>query len=151
MSSSEVRRSSGKAVPKTTTAVLQLVLLCIIGFGLLGYGVLRIIDSGLQNWGSIAMAAIGLLLLVLAVPAFKSLRLARELDSSGETTAGVVVGKHSRSDSDGDRTLFVAYQFGEGYGAEQKVSAAVYRQLQVGDGVEVLYLPRDPNISRMEF
>jgi hypothetical protein len=150
MSDSVQRQLNNKAVPKTSTAVFQLALLCIIGVGLLVYGVLRVVESGFSNWGNAVMSLIGLLLLAFAVPAFKSLRQARELDTSGDFVQGVVSGKHSKTDSDGDRTRFIVYQFGEGYGAVQKVSSSVYRQLQVGDGVQVCFLPRDPNVSRME-
>lgn len=150
MSNSEMRRSRSKAVPKTSTAVVRMALSGIIGLGLIAYGVLRIIDTGLSNWVGVVMPLVGLFLLVLAVLAFRDLRLAREMDRSGEIIEGVIVGKRSTTDSEGDRTRYLVYEFGEGYGAEQQVGAAVYRQLEIGDKVEVCYLPRDPNVSRME-
>lgn len=150
MSNPEMKRSRSKAVPKTRTAVVRMAVSGIAGLGTLAYGVLKAIDTGLSNWVGVVMPLVGLFLLVLAVLAFRDLRLAREMDSSGEITEGVIVGKRSTTDSEGDRTRYLAYEFGEGFGAEQQVGAAVYRQLEIGDTVEVCYLPRDPNVSRME-
>lgn len=139
-----------KAVPSTRSIVVRMVLGTIIGLGVLVYGILRALDTGTFTWVHVVTTLVGLLVLVLAVLSVRKLPLARELDSSGITTQGRIVTKRSTTDEEGDRSCYVAYTFGEGYGAQQQVSSAVYRRLQSGDTVEIRYLARDPNLSRME-
>jgi hypothetical protein len=121
-----------------------------IGIGLLVAGVLRLMEMGSITLSSVAMPLIGVFLLAVAIWAGRDLPAARELDSRGVVTQGKVIDKWGRTDSEGDRECYVAYEYGDGYRVEEKVSSRVYAELEVGDEVEIRYLAREPNRCRME-
>ena len=75
---------------------------------------------------------------------------ARKLDRWGEITEGTIVDSWVYQDSDGDKTHYVAYEFGDGIQVAQKVKRALYEQLPLRSHVPVRYLPEDPTISRMD-
>jgi hypothetical protein len=143
-------RPKAKAVPKMTTVIVRTAVAAVVGLGVLAVSVVRILDMGEIPLTSLVMPAVGLFLLVLAVLSARQYPAARALDTEGEIVEGRVVGLRTRSDSDGDRTCYVTYEFGEGYGAEQQVSQAIFRRLSFGDAVEIRYLPSNPGKSRME-
>jgi hypothetical protein len=150
MSDFRLNRPGQKAVPTIRSIIVRTVVAAVLGLGILVATALRLLDMAAFNWVSLVFLLVGLFLLVLAGLAAKDLPVARELNSRGAMTEGTIVSKRTRTDSEGDRTCYVAYDFGDGYGAEQQVSYRVYRRLNVGDRVAVRYLSRDLYLSRLE-
>ncbi len=117
----------------------------------------RLASEGMPGWVSDLEAAIplgvgGLMLLGtlwFAGYEWKQYQLARELDESGIVGQGRITRCWFRRAK--STTYYVAYEFSGGYGATQSISRRVYNQVSEGQAVPVRYLPRDPNISRMEF
>jgi hypothetical protein len=102
------------------------------------------------NWGSLVMPAIGVLMLVLAGVGVVRLPLAMELNRDGKLVEGMIIGMRSYDDSDGDRTNVVVYKYLDGYEVSQKVTTSQFRSLGPGGSVQVRYLERDPEKSRLE-
>lgn len=150
MRRTEVVWPKQKATPSARSALIGLVVLAVVGVGLLAAGVVRYLDTRSFSGATIALPAVGLLLLGFAFLSFRSLPVARELDRDGVVTQGRIVGKRSEMDSDGDRDWYVAYEFGDGHGAVQRIGRTAYGSLDIGSEVSVRYLERDPNVSRLE-
>ena len=150
MSNFRLNRPGQKAVRTTRSVIVRMVVAAVLGLGVLVATIVRLLGVMAFNWVSLVFLLVGLFLLVLAGLAARDLPVARELNNSGAMTEGTIVSKRTRTDSEGDRTCYVTYGFGDGYGAEQQVSYRVYRQLNVGDRVAVRYLSRDPYLSRLE-
>ena len=143
-------RRKAKAVPEMMTVVVRTGAAALAGLVVLAVSVVRMMDMGEIALLNLIMPAVGLFLIVLAVISALQFPAARALDTLGEGVEGRIVGKRTSSDSDGDNTCYVTYEFGVGYGAEQQVSQAIFRRLNIGDVVLIRYLPSDPEISRME-
>ena len=84
-------------------------------------------------------------------------RIAHELDEKGLIARGTIIDLWEGDGS--DQHHYVAYQFElslpsakgtQQFVAKQQVILSLYRQLQVGFKVRVRFLPRDPNVSRIE-
>lgn len=78
---------------------------------------------------------------------------ARLLAWSGKTAAGRVTDCWTETDSDGDREYCVAFRFAPPDQAEitsAESNRKAYNLLQVGDPVQVRYVPRQPQICRLE-
>jgi hypothetical protein len=138
-----------KAVRETSAVILSMILSAAIGIVIIVAATVRATDMGSFTWTTVVLPLIGLFLLVIALWQARELPVARELDRAGIVGEGVVIGKWTDRDSEGSRRCHVAYQYGDGHQARQRVSWSVYRQLEPGDAVEVRYLQRDPRRSRM--
>jgi hypothetical protein len=139
-----------KAIPKTSTVMFRFVLSLGIGLAILVTTILRWQDMGTLSTANMVIALVGLDLVGLSVFMIRDLPRARKLDRRGQTTEGKVVAKWTKTDADDDRNCFLAYQFGDGQEAFQKVSWKDYRQYQIGDAITVVHLPEDPSLSRLD-
>ena len=143
-------RHRKKAVPQTQAVIVRLILSLGIGLALLVPGIRRIIDLGTLSLSELVMPLIGLFLIGLALFLVRDLPIARRLDKDGITTAGTVVAKWTRTDSDDDRQCFLAYRFKNDQEAYQRVGWKYYRQIEIDDVISVRYLPEDPTRSRLD-
>jgi hypothetical protein len=78
---------------------------------------------------------------------------ARVLVRRGEVTAGRVTDCWTETDSDGDRAYCVAFRFAEPGQPEittAEYNRKAYNTFQVGDPVQVRYLPGNPDLCRLE-
>jgi hypothetical protein len=73
-----------------------------------------------------------------------ALRLARR----GTISEGRVIERWTEYNGQ-TQEYYIAYQSSAGHSAHQQVSAEDYAALQVGDTVQVRYVPRNPRISRL--
>jgi hypothetical protein len=81
----------------------------------------------------------------------RSRRQFEELQSNGATTPARILDK-SQTGSGKNRRHFVSYEFeagGQIYRRRVSVSSSIYGQVQVGRQVAVVYLPYNPQISRL--
>lgn len=143
-------RPEQKAVPQTRTIIVRVVLSAVIGLIVLVAGLLRMKDMGAVTLVGLMMPLVGVFLLVVAVLAVRGLPAARKLDASDAIAPGRIVGKWTQTDSDDDKTCYVAYEYGEAEEAFQRVSWKHYRRVEIGEQVDVRYLPEDPSLSRLE-
>jgi len=100
--------------------------------------------------GSIIGLVIGLAALIGAGFTAKGYLKARKLDQFGAITEGTIIDSWCTEDSDGDKTYYIAYQFGDDVRVRQMVKEHIYQTLFTGTKVTVRYLPDDPICSRME-
>ena len=76
---------------------------------------------------------------------------------AGEGTVGAVLGKRQKVSGSGgrSRTVYsVDYKFTVGpvpYHGTTQVSSSAYNSLKVGEKVDIVYLPRNPDVSRLKF
>ncbi len=111
----------------------------------------RIENVGLWDWFFVLlMPVIGVGVVWITGKALGRYLQARKLDRFGEITEGAIVDSWVDQDSDGDKTHYVAYEFGDGIQVAQKVKRSVSEQLPLRSHVPVRYLPEDPTISRMD-
>jgi len=145
-----MNRSAKKAVAKPGALIVQILAGAAVGVYIL-YRALPGLDfSGEFHWSSIAMPAVGLLMLALAGVGAARLPLALELDRNGKLVEGMITGMRSYDDSEGSRTNIVVYNYLDGYEAQQRVSTSQFRALGPGAPVQIRYLERDPQKSRLE-
>jgi hypothetical protein len=138
-----------RAVRETSAVIVSMVLSAAIGIVIIVAAIVRAGDMGIFTWTFVIMPLVGLFLLVIALWQARELPVARELDRAGIVAEGVVIGKWTDRDRDESRNCYVAYEHGDSFQARQRVPRSVYRQLGPGDKVEVRYLERDPQRSRM--
>jgi hypothetical protein len=138
-----------RAVRKTSAVIVSMILSAAIGIVIIVAATVRAGDMGTFTWTTVVMPLVGLFLLIIALWQARELPVARELDRTGVVGEGVVIGKWTDRSRDESRRCYVAYQHGDSHQARQRVSWSVYRQLELGDTVEVRYLQRDPKRSRM--
>jgi hypothetical protein len=92
--------------------------------------------------------------LVMIGGSLRSLYIARQLTSRGQPAEGVLVDRWTDTDSEGDKTYIVAYRFSPPGGppvTAAEYSRKAYDTCQIGDSVEVRYLPAKPETCRLEF
>jgi hypothetical protein len=76
---------------------------------------------------------------------------ARELKGNGITTQGTITDLWKESRFRGLYTIYrAAYRFGAGYEGIKKIRSDDFSKLRVGDKVNIHYLSKDPNYSKME-
>ncbi|MBN1265908.1 MAG: DUF3592 domain-containing protein [Anaerolineales bacterium] len=145
-----MNRSITKSVAKPGALVVQI----LAGLGVAGWILYRSIPtldfSGGIVWSALVFPAVGVLMLVLAGVGLARLPLAMELNREGKLVEGMIVGMRSYDDSDGDRTHVVVYKYLDGIEVQQRVTTSQYRSLGPGAAVQVRYLGRDPEKSRLE-
>jgi len=139
-----------KSVAKTNTIIFRILLSIGIGLYLIVSGVFRIKDFDSINLTSMIMPLIGVFLFVVGFISCRDLPAARILDTRGEIVPGEIISKWTKSDSEGDRNCFVAYKYGQGQEAYQKISWKCYQLIDSGDRISVRYLSEDPTMSRLE-
>jgi hypothetical protein len=91
--------------------------------------------------------------LVLLVGGWEQLSQASALRRRGQVTQGTLLDRWIQTDSDGDREYCVAYSFTPTGGPQvtrAEYNRAVYEALNPGDLVSVRYLPKRPDVSRLE-
>jgi len=130
-----------------------MALWVIFGLGLFCSSYILYKDMGGFHVGVFSLAGIGLIILVLSLVRYsKELRISRDLERTGVSTAGNVtekwVKKHRGKTQ--SRSYWVAYHFGDGNGAIQRVSRSVYKKVNPEDVVMIRHMSGDPNISRLE-
>jgi hypothetical protein len=89
----------------------------------------------------------------LVYSSWQGIYTARVLARRGEVTTGRVTDSWIETDSDGDKAYCVAFCFAEPGQPEittAEYNRKAYNTLQVGDPVQVRYLPGNPNICRLE-
>ena len=139
-----------KAVPTTQSLIFRSLLAGLIGVIVLALGVQRLLPLENFTLGGFAMPLVGLILLGVALFGARDLPAARKLDTQGEVGPGKIVARWTKRDSEGDRDCFLAYSYGEGQEAYQKVGWKHYRQIEVGAVVSVRYVPEEPQLSRLD-
>lgn len=111
----------------------------------------RIDKVGLLDWFLVLLVPIlGSGMIWFVGKALGQYLQARKLDQFGEITEGAIVDSWVDRDSDGDKTYYVAYEFGDGIQIAQQVKQSLYEQIPLRSQVPVRYLPDEPTISRME-
>ena len=111
----------------------------------------RIENVGLWDWFFVLLVPIiGLGVVWITGKALGQYLQARKLDQFGEITEGAIVDSWIDRDSDGDKTYYVAYEFGDGIQITQKVKRSLFDRLPIRSHIPVRYMPDDPTISRME-
>ena len=141
-------RPKRKAVRNTTAIIGSVIVSAVVGIAIIVAVIIRAGGMVTSTWTTVVMPMVGLFLLAVALWQLKELPAARELDRDGVLGEGVVIGKWSDS-GDESRNYYVAYLHGDGYQASQRVSRSLFRALGPADTVDVRYLPRDPDISRI--
>ena len=78
------------------------------------------------------------------------------LSQEGVKTQAVITDKYISTDSDGDDTFYIYYQYQVSINgdptqldAQQNVSRSLYNQLEQGQTVEILYAPSQPETSQL--
>ena len=153
MNNNDMGRPKQKAVRSQQTILGWLLLWSLIGLGLQYSSYLLYRDMGGFHIGSVFLSLTGLIILVISLVRYpKELKISRDLDRTGSSTAGKVtetwVKKHRGKRQ--SKSYFVAYKFGDGYGAVQRVSRTNHKKLKVEDVVMIRHLTGDPNRSRLE-
>lgn len=77
------------------------------------------------------------------------MRIASELELQGITIKGVIIDRWVESEGEGG-CYFVGYQFSymdSIFAGKQRAASYPYNKLQIGDSVEIRFLPRNPLIS----
>lgn len=153
MNETKTKRPKQKAIRSQQFILGWLLLWVVIGLGLQYGAYLLFQDMGGFHIGAVFLSGIGLLILAFSLVRYpKELRISRDLESTGISTAGKVTEKWVRKHRGKNRSnaYMVAYRFGDGYGAVQRVNRSEYKNLNPGDTVMVRHMPDDPNLSRME-
>lgn len=102
-------------------------------------------------FGVLFLAALGFVGVYMYRSITQSQERLAQLQRDGETTQGQVVSKSSTSGR--SKRYYVTYRFTMGDSVYQRraaVSSSVYRQVQEGQQVRVIYLPLHPAYSRLE-
>ncbi len=105
---------------------------------------------GLLGWLAAGATALALIMGMIGQSGFRN---AQRLEVEGAEAPALVTDKRISTDSDGDRSHFVRYEFTVGsdtFEDRQDVSAGFYRSLQEGDTVPVRYWTGDPTLSEIE-
>jgi hypothetical protein len=104
-------------------------------------------------WGAMALIVIGYLYLATQRPA----RTPALLEAAGVTATATIHAKNERDTASGEKAYYVAYHFETGQGDQvresRRVPRAVYDAVAVGDSLEVIYFPEDPQqnfVPRLE-
>ena len=153
MNKNELKRPKQKAIRSQQSILVWLILWVVIGLGLQYSSYMLYRDTGGFNTGCVFLSVTGLIILaILPVRYYKELKVSRDLESTGVSTAGKVTEKwvKQRGGKRKSTSYHVAYQFGDGYGAVQRVSYFDYQKLNADDTVMVRHLPGDPYLSRIE-
>ena len=132
-------------------------------FALAANGALFLIDQGLSmlrsapNWQAI-LISLALLLTgatvigitgLLLVAALQSLKLAWKMEHEGQLVSGRVFKKELRQD--GRKSFYqISYGVDEQLRFVERVSESNYQRLNVGDAIEIRFLPGHPDIARLE-
>ena len=132
-------------------------------FALASNGAFFLLDQGVsmlrgtQNWPE-TLIALGLLLVgaavfgvtgLLWVSALQSLRLAWKMEREGRITPGTVFEKSLRQNGR-KRFHHIVYGLGDDTRFDERIPAAKYQRLNVGDTVNLRTLPGHPDIARLE-
>lgn len=149
----ETNRPKQKAVRSQQFITGWLLLWVVIGLGLQYSAYLLYRDMGGFHIGMVFLSATGLIILGFALARYpKELRISRDLERTGISTSGKITEKWVKKHRGRNRSraYMVAYHFGGGNGAVQRVSRPVYKKLNPEDTVMIRHMPGDPNLSRME-
>ena len=153
MNETKTKRPTQKAVRSQQFILGWLLFWVVIGVGLFFSSYRLYQDMGGFHIGVVFLSVMGLIILGFSLARYpKELRISRDLERTGISTAGKVTEKWVRRHRGRNRSnaYMVAYRFGGGYGAVQRVSRSEYKKLNLEDTVMVRHLPGDPNFSRME-
>ena len=143
-------RPKQNATPTAGSLVFRVIIFAATGIALVVAGILRFRAAGDLTTVNGIFIAIGVLIVGFAAWALRQLPAARALDRDGVVVKGRVINKWTRLDQDNDRENYVAFEYGDGYSAKERVGARVYRSAQIGGEVYVRYLPADPSRCRIE-
>lgn len=98
--------------------------------------------------------------ILYAVKAIYDFYMQRQIEKVGLVTDGKIVNlsqRYSNAKTQLETEFFINYSFGIGilgvdqklfYGS-QRVAETIYNKMGIGDQIEVIYLPKNPNISRL--
>jgi hypothetical protein len=102
-----------------------------------------------HDYQSLVAILLGLLGGCFLFVAWKEARKKTELKRNGKLTVGRVVARWRENDPDSPK-FFVAYEYGRGHRAFQRVPLEEFRRLCPGCTVSVRYLSDKPRVSRMD-
>jgi hypothetical protein len=97
----------------------------------------------------IPFLVVGAFFLVYGV---KSVYEWQQLTTEGVTTRAKFIDRSISTDSDGDDTYYVTFQFGldnRTYGVEQSVDSSTYYGAETGVIVDIVYVPANPQLARI--
>jgi hypothetical protein len=92
----------------------------------------------------------GLVDAILTVPFYRRFRDAMRLDVEGTLTTAAVLDLFETSD-ESNTAYYVAYTLPDGQKIRHGVKASIYKQLHVGDLIQLVYLPDNPKIFRPDW
>ena len=132
-------------------------------FALATNGALFLLDQGIsilrgaKDWRE-ALVALVLLLVgasvigltgLLLIAALQNIRLAWKMEREGQVTSGKVLKKELRQN--GSKYLYqLVYGLNEEIRFIERIPESEYQRLNVGDAVELRFLPGHPDIARLE-
>ncbi|HOU11743.1 MAG TPA: hypothetical protein PKZ84_01380 [Anaerolineae bacterium] len=94
---------------------------------------------------------IGLATALLALPFYRRLQNAVRLDAEGVPITATVLDLFASSGDADSAMYYVAYALPDGQRIRHTISAQTYKQLHVGDSIQLVYLPDNPRIFRPEW
>ena len=153
MDDNEPKRPKQKAVRSQGVILGWLLMWTVFGLGLFYSSYLLYQDMGGFHIGVLFLSVTGLITLGFSLARYpKELRISRDLERTGIGTSGKVTAKWVKKHrgKTQSKSYWVAYQFGDGYGAMQRVSRSTYKKLEPEDTVMIRHVPGNPNFSRIE-
>jgi hypothetical protein len=135
----------------TLLLILLLALFCMPSTSLWSY-----VDNGFPAMVMDAIQFVRILLIASIFPGVLPWTVrnvvlfqhALNLEYTGAITRGSILDKWAVEDK-GTLHYYVRYSYLSGLNAKQKVNKTTFHQLECGDHIEVLYLSRDPSLSRL--
>jgi hypothetical protein len=155
-------------LPVITPTFLRLKLIyaafTIVIFLASGFLAITMADSGLSNMAHAENSyatIVGMVFLVVGViaivgssiillQALIQVWLAFQLERKGQIIEAVVLQKRLEKDQKDNRYCFIVYSFNKEFSIKQSIPQAEYNLLTEGDTVKVRYLPKNPEIARLE-
>jgi hypothetical protein len=145
---------------ETGTAIFVQVVLLLLGVGLLCAAGLvyqrnlreaqLLFNEGVTataNWPVILLGGGGLLCMSLSWFPFKKYREARVLDREGVTTTTLLLACFEDSNDDGT-SYYVVYELPRLGSICHTVAYKIFKRVNIGDNITIIYLPNNPRIFR---